>query len=54
MENNWIKKGTGFRPDDCPYQVNIISCTECSMSWMDDEDYLCTCDSDEEDDCDES
>jgi hypothetical protein len=48
MENNWIKTGTGFRPDDCPYQVYRITCPSCSMSWMDDDDELCVCDEEEE------
>lgn len=45
--DNWVKTGTGFRPDDSPYQVNKIHCTECDKVWMDDDDELCICEEEE-------
>ena len=49
MEDEWIKKGTGFRPDDSPYEVMRLTCTSCDNSWMDDEDITCECEEDHND-----
>jgi hypothetical protein len=47
-ESNWVKIGTGYRPDDSPYQVNKIHCTECDHTWDDDGDEMCVCEEEED------
>ncbi len=46
-ESNWIEIGTGYRPDDCPYEVKQIHCTECDHTWDDDGDEMCVCEEEE-------
>jgi hypothetical protein len=43
MDESWIKIGTGYRPDDSPYEVNRIHCTKCEHTWDDDDDEMCVC-----------